>query len=315
MDMAPRPAIQLYSVRSMDRPLAAVIRAVSKWGYDGVEFGPRILDAPIDDVVEALTETGQVPVGVHANLDFIEMALDGDDDLIARCSAIGCQRVVIPHLQPEHFRTEANARALAERIKKVAGALKKHDLSLGLHTDRQYYQPMVPKFADELLSKTPYPTGLWNVSMSLLSLAGSPGWPSHYDSGLSEILSHTTDTELHLQIEVAELQAAGIDPSVAISESSDRVQTIHLRDVSATGPFGQYQNVSHGTGAVDLNSVVEAAERAGIEWVIYENELDKPPELKIRDGSMLLDRLLARTGQEQVNPNAEPGSTLAGRTE
>lgn len=292
MSTSLRPAFQLYSVRSLDDPLEDVVEDVSEAGFEGVEFGPRIRDASTEAVSAALSATGTTAVGVHAPLDSIEAALSGDDDLLSRCKAIDCDRVVIPHLPISKFRSQNTTGALADRLGTVAEGLGRRGFDLGLHTARQYHWPVLPEAADGLLNTTPYPTGIWNVLSGLVSQPSFVDPDVTYETALSHLMAQVSDLPIHIQAEVAEFRAAGTDPAAALTRYSDRVETVHLRDVSATRWYGRYRNVPHGTGAVDMKEVVETARRNGIEWLIYENELEKAPELKIRDGAMFLDRLL-----------------------
>jgi sugar phosphate isomerase/epimerase len=62
----------------------------------------------------------------------------------------------------------------------------------------------------------------------------------------------------------------------------------HLRGLR----FGAYEDVPNGKGAVDFEAVVDTASAAGVEWFVYENEMDQDPTAKIADATAFLDGLL-----------------------
>ena len=282
MMVSPSIAFQLYSVRSHRASLPDIIRRVAANGYDGVEFADRFRQESPDSVAAALDETGLAPVAAHADLSTIEAAVAGKDDLFDRCATVGCDRLVVPHLDSRHFRTREAVDALADRLTDTAAALDERGLELGLHNDRRWLYPLLPDGVATLIDATPIPDGV----AAYIQEAGrrvrardtglvpqrSPCW---------HLVERNDSDAIWFELEVAELRAGGVDPTDILSLVGDRAEMLHLRDVAPGPGIGEYRNVPHGDGVVDLRRVLEAADDADVGWVVYENELDRPPEEKI----------------------------------
>ena len=292
MDSGPKTALQLYSVRAFPDSLPGIVRRVADEGYDGVEFASRFREEPPESVAAALEETGVEPVAVHADLSTIEEALDGDGDLLERCDTVGCDRLVVPHVPAREFRTRRAVRSLSYRLREAAEALSDRDMRLGLHNDRRLLSPLLPDGAGTLIGETPIPGRVGSTIQTIARRYGSDDTeriPS--DTPLWNLVARTRPAELFFEVEVAEMRTAGYDPVATFETFDDRAEMIHLRDVAPSGRFRGYENVWHGEGIVDMERVIETISKAGVEWIVYENELDADPSRKIEAGAELLDRL------------------------
>lgn len=293
MDSSPNTAFQLYSAHDSDESLPALIRRIGAAGYDGVEFANRFPEEPPEAVATALDEAGIEPVAAHAALTDIEKALAGESDLLDRCRTVGCDRLVIPHLSAREVRTPSAVRSLAQRLRDVAGGLDEHDMRLGYHTGRETYRPFLPDAVGSLATETPIPEGVAEYTQRLVTRLDSTDpttIPS--ETPLWNLVARTHPSELFFELEAAETTEAGYDPAAVLSLCGDRMEMVHLRDVTAAGPLQGYEHVPHGAGSVDLDGVVEAAVAAGVDWLIYENELDTDPTEKIEHGAEYMERLL-----------------------
>lgn len=304
MTAMPSTAIQLYSVRSHPDSLAEIVRRVAASGYDGVEFADRLQAESAADAAAALDETGLEPVGAHASLSAIEDALIGESDLLERCEIIGCDRLVVPHLNSTHFRTRESVRALANRLTDVARRLNERGLELGLHNDRTWQRPLLPDGVGTLMDLTPTPElaadYLQEVGRRLRAReAGTV--PNR--TPLWNLIARTDPEDIWFEAEVAEFRAGGADPAVVLSLLDGRAKMLHLRDVAPASGIDDYENVPHGEGMLDMASILAAANDVGVEWLVYENELDAQPEGKIDAGKRYFDRLL---GEETATRDTEP---------
>lgn len=302
-----RPAIQLYSVRELPGSLADIVHRVGEAGFEGVEFANRFEEEDIDEIATALEDADVEPAAVHADLSDVEAAIDGNNDLLERCDVVGCDRIVIPHLSPRHFRTQVATRDLSHRLRDVASELDTVDIDLGYHTIRYDLWPMFPDQVEPLMDVTPFEILLNNLARgrSLLRRNGTGEIPSR--TGFWNLLAQTMPEELFYELEVGEVIAAGFEPSRAFELATDRVQMIHLRDVAPTGRFGTYEDVPHGDGVVNFENVIESAREAEVEWVVFEDELDRDPETKIEEGATLLTNLL-RTEETLSRSGTTPAS-------
>ncbi|RYJ19526.1 sugar phosphate isomerase/epimerase [Halogeometricum borinquense] len=296
MERAPRPAIQLYSVRELPEPLPDVIRRVSNAGFEGVEFANRFFEEDPEAVADALAETGVVPVAAHADLSAVEEAVEGANDLLECLETVGCDRVIVPHISPRHFQTRWAVRSLSYRLTDVAHELDAHGVRLGYHTMRHDLYPMFPEAVGTVFDQTPVPQGVANIGAQALArlrradpradLAEIPS-----ESGFWNLLARTTPEDVCFEVDVGEVTAAGFGPAAAVELAAGRIPCIHVRDVAATGRFGTYANADPGEGDVDFDAVAHAARKSGTEWLVYEHDDPDDPHRTIDDGAALLGRL------------------------
>nr|WP_232794458.1 sugar phosphate isomerase/epimerase [Haloarcula taiwanensis] len=302
MDMGsgPNTALQLYSIRTLSEPLPEILRRVGAAGYDGVEFAHRFHEESPRDIATALDDVGLEPVAVHADLPEVEAALDGESDLLVRCRTVGCETLVIPHLSASELRTRSDIRSLSHRLRDAAAGLKACDMQLGYHTGRRTFRPLLPDAAGRLTDETPIPTAVGECTHRLLTaLRAHDPTTIPSETPMWNLVARTKPSALMFEPEVAEIREAGYDPCALFSLCSDRIRMVHIRDVAPAGPFQGYEDVPHGEGAVDMHAVLDAASDAGVDWVIYENELDSDPTAKIDHGAATLERLLDGSGSSR----------------
>jgi len=110
--------IQLYSLRDLDEPTAALVRRAADAGFDGVEF------AGVDDaaaVRAALDETGVAAPAAHVPIEELEADLDA---VCERSGSLGVETLVVPYLPPEAF---ADADAVDETAHRLDDLTAKCD--------------------------------------------------------------------------------------------------------------------------------------------------------------------------------------------
>jgi sugar phosphate isomerase/epimerase len=301
MQTGVRKAIQLYSVRDLQVPLPEVLGRVSEFGFEGVEFADRFQEADPDVLAAALEETGLEVLGVHADLATIEGSLAGENDLVRRCLTVGATRLIIPHVSPRHVRTESAARSLSLRLARLARQLNDYGIELGYHNSEHDFWPFLPEGATSMLDASPLPGGLSTYASKGLSRAreGSPVSPLG-PGGFGTLVERVPPENFVFELDVPKVAAAGVDPAEVIAAVPDRVSLVHLGDIDRTGRLGTPVEVPVGEGIVDVEGVLEAAAEAGVEWAVYENELDHDPTTKLEDGASLFDRLVT---PPPPNPN------------
>jgi len=293
MGSGPNKALQLYSIRTLPASLPEIVRRVGAAGYDGVEFAHRFHDAAPDAVAAALGDTALEPIAVHADLTEIEAALNGESDLLVRCRTVGCDTVVVPHLPASELRTRRDIRSLSRRFRDAAAGLEDWDMQLGYHTGRRAFRPFLPDWAGKIIEETPLPEAAERYTHRLLTgLRATEPTTVPSETPMWNLIARTAPAAVTFEPEVAEIREAGYDPTALFSLCGDRIDMVHLRDVGSAGPFRGYEDVPHGEGLVDMDAVLDAATDAGVDWVIYENEVDSDPAAKIDHGVATLERLL-----------------------
>jgi sugar phosphate isomerase/epimerase len=285
----------LYCIRELPESLPDVVRRVGDAGFAGVEFAHRFREEDSAAVADALDETGLEPVGVHAELSVVEGAIAGDDDLLERCETVGCERVIVPHLEAHHFRSRSAVESLSRRLGGIAAELDSRGIDLGYHTIRHDLWPSLPDRIGRFANESPIPTGVVDVAAKAYARIGQNGSASSSrldGTGLWTLFELTTPDDLFFELEAAEVTAAGYDPAELVARFGGRVELVHLRDTAPIGRFGEYDGVPHGRGEVDFEAVVDAASAEGVEWLVYEDELGGDPERILEEGATFLDHLL-----------------------
>ncbi len=133
-------ALQLYSVRDdAKRDLPAVLEAVSKMGYVGVEFaGFHGHDAPT--IKHLLNENGLQVAGAHIPIE----TLLGDtlNETIAFHLAIGNEFLIVPHLGGKYTETAQAWEQTANTMNGIAAALHVHGMRTGYHNHTHEFKPV-----------------------------------------------------------------------------------------------------------------------------------------------------------------------------
>jgi len=310
MNASPRPAVQLYSIREFQEPLPDIIARVGETNFEGVEFAKRFLEADPETTAVALEQNELVPVAVHATLPHIEAAIDGENDLLARCETVGCNRLVVPHVPRRHFRNRQTVRSLTNRLTAVATQLKTCDIEFGYHMTRVDCYPFFPPVVEILLRSGALPQGVANHARRVFARIQQDGKSVlSKDTGLWNLFSRTrSENLLFFELESAEITAAGVDPATVLSQFEGCAPLVHLRDIELTGLFGAKENVQPSEGVVDFETLVETAFAENVEWLVYENETDRNPATKLTEMAAFLDRLLdveCPSGHESVVGSSE----------
>jgi sugar phosphate isomerase/epimerase len=131
-------AIQLYTLRNVDRPFTEVLELVADAGFAGVEFAYRVTEADPEDVVETLDATGLAVAGAHVGIDALE---DDFEETVAVYETLGVENVVVPWLDAEHFESRTAVVDAAERLGSLADRLDERGLTLHYHNhDHEYVE-------------------------------------------------------------------------------------------------------------------------------------------------------------------------------
>lgn len=182
---------QLYSLHAVDDPLPTLIERVGETSFEGVEFA-GIGDSTVAEIADALDRAGLEAAGAHVGLEDIE---DDPETVAETYGELGCEDVVVPWLDPEHFESVESVEAAGERLSAAADALEDRGLSLHYHNHDQ-------EFAD---------------------LNGEPA------------LAHLVEVAdgVGLELDVGWAGAAGYDPLPLLDEYADRIDLVHLKDYAA----------------------------------------------------------------------------------
>jgi len=251
--------LQLYSVRDdMAEDMLGTLKKVKEMGYDCVEFA-GYFDHTAEEVKAMLDEVGLECVSVH---QVYAPFLEQEQEMIDYLKVLGAKYCAIPWMGLEnHKGNEGFEQAIAD-ITKVAKALKENGIQMLYHNHDFEFN----KFEDKFLMD----------------------W--FYES-FSEDLMKT-------EVDCCWVRYAGYDPAEYIKKYTGRSPVVHLKDFVCTNfnagaVYGlidesgnddkpkskeeagfMFKPVGH--GVQDIPSILKAAEEAGAEIVIVEQ--DQSPE-------------------------------------
>jgi sugar phosphate isomerase/epimerase len=189
-------AVQLYTLRNVDEPVATLVTRVGETTLDGVEFA-----APPSEngIAEALTETGLAPVAAHVADEQIERDVDR---VVEALNGVGCATVVVPYLDESYFNERDAVTEAADRLEELAEMLDPHGIRLCYHNhDHEFISPR--------------------------DTEGRSAF---------ELLVEETDPDLvSFELDLGWAQAGGYDPTELLQRYGDRIPLVHLKDVDRDG--------------------------------------------------------------------------------
>ena len=168
-----------------------------------------------------------------------------------RLVELGCPRVIVPWMPEEDRATAAAVRGFATELGTYAGRMAEDGIRLGYHNHDFEFGP----------------------------LEGSTIW---------DILLATLPSEVELELDVYWASVGGRDPVAEIGAIADRVRLLHMKDRSA-GPTPHDAPV--GEGILPMAGIVQAADTAGVEWFIVEQDEPAEPLANIATSLRYLETL------------------------
>lgn len=243
-------ALQLYSVRDeLEKDFYGTLQKVKAMGYDGVEFAGLYGNTP-EQVRAWCEELGLAAVSAH--VPFVDMM--ANPDLLADYKAIGCQYVAIPYLT-EEYRPGA---AKFDEVLSGAKLLGEKANALGM---RLLYH---------------------NHDFEFVKVDGRYALDVLYDTVPASLLATELDT--------CWVKVGGADPVAYINKYAGRAPVVHLKDFvggktenmyaligidngGASADAKAFEFRPTGYGVQDFYSILNAAEAAGTQWVIVEQDM------------------------------------------
>lgn len=248
--------LQLYSVREdLAKDFEGTLKKVHEMGYQGVEFA-GIYGHSAEEVKALCKKYDLIPISAHIG---IQEMLD-DINVLKTYREIGCRFAVVPYL-PEQYRFEnCDYHETLALIEKFCKEAQKEGLQMLYHNhDFEFHRLENGKFfLDEL-----------------------------YDTIPADLLETELDT--------CWVRVAGESPVAYLEKYAGRAHVVHLKDffkkgekvdgmyeligIKSVGPaaadeaFG-FRPVGH--GMQDIPAICKAAEKAGAEWLIVEQDRPTP---------------------------------------
>lgn len=183
----------------------------------------------------------------------IETLEEATDQAFADYAALGCDRLVVPACPSEAFETERGVEEAAERLSAVASKVEAEEFELHYH----------------------------NHAFEFESLG---------DESAFERFAARTSDGVRFQIDTGLARYGGVDPAAMIDRYADRVSLVHLTDVQVES--SDVHHAELGSGDVDLQACVTAAERSDVDWLICEHGTTAEPLTTLANCESALPALL-----------------------
>ena len=249
--MALPVALQVYSVREEAKAdLRGTLEQIKEMGYAGVEFAGLYGYAPAE-VKKICDEVGLIPISAH--VPYLDMA-GAPRAILSQYAEIGCKYVAVPYLTDKYRPGTPAFPEVIENVERIGKAAKELGIQLLYH----------------------------NHDFEFLKIDGKYALDTLYDEISADILK----TEL----DVCWVNVGGEVPADYIRKYSGRAPVVHLKDFVGEKSENMYELIGIksdapvrpsnfelrpvGSGCQDFPAILKAAEEAGAEWVVVEQ--DKP---------------------------------------
>ncbi len=252
-------AIQLYSVRDdMEKDFVGTIKKVKELGYEGVEFAGLFGKTGLE--VKAIChEIGITPMSAH--VPYFDM-LENPEAVLKDYKDMGCKYVAVPYLTEECRPGTDGWASTVEGIRKIGEAAKEMGIQLLYHNHDFEFLKIDGEYALDILYNT--------ISADLLATEVDTCW----------------------------VNVGGEDPAGYVLKYTGRAPVVHLKDFAGqkgNGPLYKLIGIEEeetaeqentfefrpvGYGKQDFPKILAAAEKAGAEWVVVEQDdpsMDKTP--------------------------------------
>ena len=240
--------IELYAVRrELARDLPGTLSAVSKMGYQVVEFYAPYLGWTIPYAKDVRTRLDDLGLRCYSTHNSSAALLGGETmaKAIELNQVLGARHIIMAS-PPPNTNTIEDWTRVSGQLSTASEQLKPHGLLAGFH----------------------------NHKIEWLPLAGG--------QRIMDVLAKNTPPEFVLQFDVGTCLEAGADPIAWINANPGRIRSVHLKDW-APGPDAQEKGfrVLFGEGIAPWKQILDAVESVGgVEFYLMEQEGSRFSELE-----------------------------------
>ena len=255
--------IQLYTLRNqINEDAAGTIKAVAEAGYYQVE---PYRSPHTDAMLKAAKDNGLKVNSTH--FDWQSVTNPGKEGVAPFANDLefankhGIKHLVIPYVHDYNRKNLDDYKRLAENCNKAAVQAKAAGVQLSYHNHAFEFEPM-------------------------------QGKKSGYDILISEFAP-----EMKFEVDVFWVVVGGQDPVKLIKKLKGRVTQLHLKDLKKgikTPEFGKLSNDAFkelGNGSIDMEPIIEAADKAGVEHCHVEQDQSPHPLKSVQQSIKYLGTL------------------------
>lgn len=257
-------ALQVYSVRTeAEADFKGTMQKVKDMGYDGVElaglYGMTAVEAK-----KVLDEVGLALVSAHVPVDVLQQ-----DEALDDYANAGLKYIAIPWMSVEP--TQESVDASLALIDGIAKRCKERNMQLLYHNHDFEFEKV-------------------NGSYIL-------------DTFYKEIPADLLKTEL----DTCWVNVGGENPADYVVKYTDRAPVVHLKDFTGSKSENMYALIGNsdkkedttgafefrpvGSGVQNFPAILEAAEKAGAEWVVVEQDQPSMGKTPLECAKMSIDYL------------------------
>jgi sugar phosphate isomerase/epimerase len=195
---------------------------------------------PVDELGKILEDCNLKAVSAH--VPFVQLR-DGFESVVHYHRALGNTDLAIPIIPEDLRKTEDDWKQRVEEIVAIARRCKDAGLRLSYHNHAVEFEETVD------------------------------GIEAH------DYIFSTVDADLlQAQLDTYFIAEVGKDPAAYIRRYSGRVPLLHIKEKSKTPERNKQAEIGH--GVIDWDAVFAAAEEAGVEWYIVEQDWGVYPALE-----------------------------------
>ncbi|MFN8488520.1 MAG: sugar phosphate isomerase/epimerase [Caldilineaceae bacterium] len=247
-------AVQMYTLRHLQWPLAQLLEEIARIGYQGIETGSEH-KASVEETNSLLNKHGLRIVASHVALQ----TLEADPQKVFDFNkSVGNTTIVIPWIGEDLRGKDAKGwMNLAAKFERLGERCAEAGMRLLYH----------------------------NHDFEMAEIEGKTGIEWLLDSAAPETLGWEAD--------LAWIQHGKQDIARLLRKYAGRIPRVHAKDLAPAGAGqdeGGFADVGYGT--VDWSAVLPAIKAAGSEWCVIEHDLPREPLTTIRRSfEFLKDRL------------------------
>ena len=247
--------IQLYSLREeMEKDMDLTLKKVKEMGYDYVEFA-GYFGKSAEEVRALLDKHGLTCISVHQVYDIF---LENEKESIDYLKTIGAKYCAVPWMGVEKHKGTDVFPQTVEEFNKVGKALKDNGITLLYHNHDFEFQKFEDKFLLDWLYET-IPADILETEIDTCWVHYACYNPAEY------VLKYSGRAPIvHLKDFVCKNLAQG--PVYALIDSDGN------EGKSASKEDNGFEFRPVGSGIQNFPEILEAAEKAGAEYVIVEQD-------------------------------------------
>ena len=233
-----RIALQLYTLRvAAAADFLGTLRRVAEIGYPAVEFAGFGPVSPADLRVE-LDVLGLTPAAAHVPLAQWQARPEG---VVADLQTIGCGWAVVPYVPEEERGGLVWARKLAADLNRWGALCRENGLRFAYHHHAFEFENL----------------------------------PDGSGVNLFEVILTQCDPDnVAIELDVYWARRGEGDPAELLARLGKRAPLVHMKDL---GPAPDRDTLPVGDGVLRWDRIVPAAEAAGVEWYIVEQDHSPDP--------------------------------------